>query len=78
MSGDLLGGLAALLLTVLVIGGIALVFAAIVVVAARGLHRLGPASPERDPALDIARTRFAHGEIDEVEYERLRSVLQRH
>lgn len=30
-----------------------------------------------DPALDVLRTRLAHGEIDEIEFERLRSVLQR-
>lgn len=30
-----------------------------------------------DPALDTLRTRFANGDIDEAEYERLRSVLQR-
>ncbi len=30
-----------------------------------------------DPALDALRTRFASGDIDEAEYERLRSVLQR-
>jgi uncharacterized membrane protein len=31
-----------------------------------------------DPAMDTLRTRFAAGDIDEAEYERLRSVLQRH
>jgi uncharacterized membrane protein len=35
------------------------------------------ATPPRDPATDALRTRFARGEIDEVEFERLRSVLQR-
>jgi uncharacterized membrane protein len=30
-----------------------------------------------DPALDALRTRFANGDIDQTEYERLRSVLQR-
>jgi uncharacterized membrane protein len=29
----------------------------------------------RDPALDALRTRLASGEIDEVEYRHLRSVL---
>jgi uncharacterized membrane protein len=53
------------------------VYAAIVLVA-RVLHRTLPATtPPRDPALDALRTRFANGTIDEVEFERLRSVLQR-
>ena len=33
--------------------------------------------PRRDPAMDTLRDRFASGDIDEAEYERLRSVLQR-
>lgn len=36
--------------------------------------RLG--APERDAALDSLRSRLATGEIDETEYQRLRSVLQ--
>jgi putative membrane protein len=30
-----------------------------------------------DPAIDALRTRFANGDIDEAEYERLRRTLQR-
>jgi len=37
-----------------------------------------PSAPRRDPALDTLRTRFASGDIDEAEYERLRSALLRH
>jgi uncharacterized membrane protein len=49
-----------------------------IVLLARILHRFMPATtPPRDPALDALRTRFASGEIDEAEYERLRAVLQR-
>jgi uncharacterized membrane protein len=41
-------------------------------------RRQDPAlEPRRDPAMDTLRDRFASGEIDEAEYERLRSVLQR-
>jgi uncharacterized membrane protein len=36
-----------------------------------------PVAPNRDPAMDRLRDRFASGDIDEAEYERLRSVLQR-
>ena len=43
--------------------------------SAGGLPRSGPAP--RDPAIDAIRTRFAKGDIDQAEYERLRSVLQR-
>ena len=57
-----------------------IVFAAyaLIVLIARTLHRLMPATTSpRDPALDALRTRFANGDIDEAEFERLRSVLQR-
>ena len=36
----------------------------------RGLRR-------PDPAIDTLRTRFANGDIDAAEYERLRTTLQR-
>jgi Predicted membrane protein len=50
-----------------------------VVLYLRGLHSRPPtATPERDPAMDVLRQRFAKGEIDEVEYKRLRSALQGH
>jgi uncharacterized membrane protein len=50
---------------------------ALIVLVARALHRFMPAtSPPRDPALDALRTRLATGEIDEAEFQRLRSVLQ--
>jgi Predicted membrane protein (DUF2078). len=52
-------------------------YAAIVFVA-RTLHHVMPATtPPRDPALDALRTRLAQGEIDEAEFQRLRSILQR-
>ena len=37
-----------------------------------------PTPSGRDPAVDALRTRFANGDIDLAEFERLRSVLQRH
>jgi uncharacterized membrane protein len=37
-----------------------------------------PTTPPRDPALDALRTRLAQGEIDELEFRRLRSILQGH
>jgi uncharacterized membrane protein len=52
---------------------------AVIVLVARLLHRFMPAtSPGRDPAMDTLRSRFAAGDIDEVEFERLRSALHRH
>ena len=66
----------------LVIGMIVLVVIvayALIVSVARGLHHAMPATtPPRDPALDALRTRLANGEIDEAEFERLRSILQAH
>jgi uncharacterized membrane protein len=60
------------------IGVVALGVYAGIVLAARVLHRILPATPApRDPALDALRTRLASGAIDEVEFERLRSVLRR-
>jgi uncharacterized membrane protein len=50
---------------------------ALIVLLARALH--GSASDgSRDPAMDALRTRLAQGEIDEPEYERLRTVLHGH
>jgi uncharacterized membrane protein len=37
----------------------------------------GSETDDRDPAMDALRTRFAAGGIDQVEFERLRSILQR-
>jgi uncharacterized membrane protein len=56
-----------------------LFFYAMIVLVARTLHRFMPAtSPPRDPAMDALRTRLATGEIDETEFQRLRSILQSH
>lgn len=64
--------------TVVAFGIVLLGLYAGIVLLARGLHRFMPAtSPGRDPALDALRARLAAGEIDEVEYERLRGVLRR-
>jgi uncharacterized membrane protein len=50
---------------------------AMIVLVARTLHRFLPATtPPRDPAMDAVRTRLATGEIDEAEFDRLRSTLQ--
>lgn len=50
---------------------------AFIVLVARTLHRFMPATtPSRDPAMDVLRTRLASGEIDETEFQRLRSILQ--
>jgi uncharacterized membrane protein len=61
---------------VVVLLALALLMYALIVLVARVLHRFMSASPVgRDPALDALRTRLASGEIDEVEYRHLRSVL---
>ena len=63
-----------------VIAGILLIVIvayALIVGVARGMHRVMPATtPPRDPAMDALRTRLANGEIDDAEFQRLRSVLQ--
>jgi uncharacterized membrane protein len=49
----------------------------LIVGVVRLLHRFMPATtPPRDPALDVLRTRLAKGEISEIEFERLRSVMR--
>ena len=50
--------------------------ALIVALVRRGRAATGPAAFPGDPALDALRTRFANGDIDEIEFERLRLVLQ--
>jgi uncharacterized membrane protein len=65
------------LLGLVLLVAIALLFYVLIVVVARTMHRFMPAAtPPRDPALDALRTRLANGEIDELEYQRLRSILQ--
>jgi uncharacterized membrane protein len=72
---QLLAPLFALLALILV----ALLFYVLIVVIARTLHRFMPATPPpRDPAIEALRTRLAQGDIDELEYQRLRSILQGH
>ena len=51
-----------------------LVYVAIIVVIGRVVMRI---LRRPDPAMDALRTRYARGDIDEAEYLRLRSVLQR-
>jgi uncharacterized membrane protein len=60
----------------IVLALIGLMFVGVLILVLRGL-RVNRAAPPRDPALDELRTRLAAGEIDEAEFERLRSVLHR-
>jgi len=70
-------GLPILLTQVAGFFAIVLLVYAMIVLVARTLHRFMPAtSPPRDPAMDALRTRLANGEIDETEFQRLRSILQ--
>jgi uncharacterized membrane protein len=74
-----LGGIAGVIWAFVVVGVLMLALYAVIVLVARLLHRFMPAtSPGRDSAMDTLRSRFAAGDIDEVEFERLRSALQRH
>lgn len=41
-------------------------------------RRVHSGPPASDPAFDALRTRLAKGEIDDAEFQRLRSVLQSH
>ena len=50
---------------------------ALIVLLARALHGSASEGP-RDPAMDALRTRLAKSEIDEPEFERLRTVLHGH
>ncbi len=70
-------GLPEIVVILLSIGLMILVPYTSIVLLARGLHRVMPATTTpRDPALDALRVRFANGDIDQMEFERLRSVLQ--
>ena len=70
-------GLVELIITLAIIAILlALPVLLIVVIARRVRPSVVAAPPARDPALDALRSRLAAGEIDEAEYQRLRSVLQ--
>ena len=70
------------------VGGLELVFMALIamiwvvvpvtIVLLVRANRARSISPTSDPALDALRVRLANGEIDDREYERLRTVLQGH
>ncbi len=49
----------------------------LILLLARSIRRDSPDTDDRDPAMDTLRTRFASGSIDQVEYERLRAIMQR-
>ena len=51
--------------------------ASLILLLVRSNRRESPETETRDPAMDTLRTRFASGQIDETEYERLRSIMQR-
>jgi uncharacterized membrane protein len=69
-------GLPILLTQVAGFFAVVLLVYAMIVLLARTLHRFMPATtPPRDPAMDALRTRLANGEIDESEFQRLRSIL---
>ena len=64
------GGILMLIFWGAIIGGIALL--------AAGLARRGPRSTgEGESSLDIARRRYASGEIDREEFERMKELLSR-
>ena len=70
------------LLIIVVLIGMIVGSVVVAVLAAPGLARLvrrEPPDPRggRRPAMDALSTRFANGEIDAAEYERLRTHLQR-
>jgi len=72
------GPILAALYSVAVLIVLVLLIYAILVFVARMLARVLPATtPQSDPGLDALRIRFANGEIDEIEYDRLRVFLQR-
>jgi len=77
MSGGLLIGLIVLVLFLLLVGG---GIAAVVWFVAQGSHGLGQGhrqEPHReDEALEILRRRYAAGEIDREEFERMREELR--
>jgi putative membrane protein len=77
MGGGLLTGLIVLILLVLVIGGVA---AAVVWFARQGSGRQsagqGQGSRTGDDALEILRQRYARGEIDREEFERMREEIR--
>jgi putative membrane protein len=77
MGGGLLTGLLVLILLVLVIGGAA---AAVVWFARQGSGRQGAGqgqdSRTGDDALEILRQRYARGEIDREEFERMREEIK--
>ena len=70
------------------VGGLELVFMALIamiwlvvpvtIVLLVRANRARNISPTSDAALDALRVRLANGEIDDREYERLRTVLQGH
>jgi putative membrane protein len=78
MGGGLLIGLIVLVLFLLLVGG---AIAAVVWIARQGSHSMGQGYGQGPPrqenrALEVLRERYARGEIDREEFQRMREELR--
>jgi putative membrane protein len=77
MSGGLLIGFVVLVLFLLLIGGGVAAVVWFVAQGSRGSIQAGRQEPRREgAALEILRQRYARGEIDREEFQRMREELQ--
>jgi uncharacterized membrane protein len=68
-------GLLELLVALAIVAIYAIPILLVILIVQRYRSKARAADPARDPALDALRSRLASGDIDEAEYQRLRTVL---